>query len=47
MLALVVTEDEMIADDMANHMFDYLGFFMYSYSWDSNPAIQMVKLVEP
>jgi hypothetical protein len=42
-----MTEDEMIADDMAKYMYDPLGFVMYSYPWDSDPAIQMVKLVEP
>jgi len=39
-----VTPDEQIADDLANFYADPLGHVMYSYPWDTEPAIQMVKL---
>lgn len=37
----------MIAEDMARFIDDPLGFVMYSYDWDNDTSIQIVKLVEP
>ncbi len=37
----------MLAEDMARFYDDPLGFVLYAYPWDSDPALQMVELVEP
>lgn len=37
----------MLAVDMGRFFDDPLGFVMYAYPWDSDPSMQMVKLVEP
>lgn len=38
------TLDELLAEDMARFYADPLGFVMYAFPWDSDPALQVVKL---
>jgi hypothetical protein len=37
----------MLCEDMALFYDNPLGFVMYAYPWDTEPSIQVVKLVEP
>lgn len=37
----------MLAEDMGRFYADPLGFVMYAYEWDSDPALQVVKLESP
>lgn len=39
--------DLLLAEDMARFYADPLGFVMYAYPWDEDPALQIVKLPEP
>jgi len=39
--------DLLLAQDMGRFYADPLGFVMYAYPWDSNPALQMVELASP
>ena len=41
-----MTPDEQLADDMAGFYADPLGHVLYSYPWDTDRTIQMVKLPE-
>jgi hypothetical protein len=36
--------DQMLAEDMARFYDDPLGFVMYAFPWDTDPALQVVKL---
>ena len=40
-------EDAHLAEDMARFYSDPLGFVMYAYPWDSDPALHLVALAEP
>lgn len=39
--------DQLIAKDMGQFYDDPLGFVIYAYPWDTDPALSLVKLVEP
>lgn len=39
--------DLQLAEDMGRFYAEPLGFVMYSYPWDSDPTLQVVKLQEP
>lgn len=39
--------DDILAGDMGRFFDDPLGFVMYAFPWDTDPAIQMVELEEP
>jgi len=39
--------DAMLAEDMAAFFDDPLGFVMYAFDWDNDPALQICELVEP
>lgn len=43
----LLTPDEQLADAMAEFYADPLGHVMFSYPWDREKAIQLVKLQEP
>jgi len=45
--ANTVTTENKLADDLSYFYADPLGFVMYAYPWDTDPAIQMVELEEP
>lgn len=42
-----MTPDEQLAEEVAKYIDDPLGFVMFAYPWDSDPALQLVKLKEP
>jgi hypothetical protein len=42
-----LTADEQLAEDMGAYFDDPLGFVMYAYDWDNDPALQVVKLASP
>lgn len=44
---MTVNAEAMLAEDMARFYSDPLGFVMYAYPWDSDPALQIVELKEP
>lgn len=37
----------MLAEDMGRFYADPLGFVLYAYDWDNDPALQVVKLLDP
>ena len=39
--------DERLADEVSRFYADPLGFVMFAYPWDTDPAIQICKLPEP
>ena len=39
--------DEMLAQDLGRFYADPLGFVLYAFPWDSDPALQLVKLPSP
>ncbi len=39
--------DEQITEDLSQFFDDPLGYVMYNFPWDSEPALQQVKLKEP
>lgn len=39
--------DDLLAEDMGRFYADPLGFVMYAYPWDSDPALQVVELPSP
>lgn len=39
--------DVQLADDMGGFFADPLGWVMYSFPWDTDPSLQVVKLPEP
>lgn len=41
------TVDQQIADDLANFYADPLGYVMWAFPWDTDPAIQIVEMGEP
>lgn len=41
------TAEQLLCEDMARFYADPLGFVMYSYPWDTDPALQLVKLPAP
>ncbi len=46
-MASLAEFDRELARDMASFYADPLGFVMYAFPWDSDPSIQVVRLVEP
>lgn len=46
-VAQQVNADELLADDMGRFWDDALGFVMYAYDWDSDPALRVCKLQAP
>lgn len=46
-LASSKSYDELLAEDMGRFFADPLGFVIYAYPWDSDPALQVVKLQTP
>ena len=42
-----LTADEQLTEDLAKFYADPLGHVMYSYPWDTEPAIQIVRLEKP
>lgn len=42
-----MTPDEQLAEDISHFYADPLGFVMYSYQWDTDPALQICRLPEP
>ena len=42
-----MTTDEQLAQDMAAFYDDPLGWVIYSYAWDTDPALQICKLQPP
>lgn len=42
-----LSHDQQLAIDMAGFHDDPLGFVLYAYPWDSDPALQVCKLQEP
>ena len=43
---MALTDDEVLADAMADFYADPLGFVMFAFPWDDEEAIQMVELPE-
>jgi hypothetical protein len=41
------TYEQMLGEDMARFFADPLGFVMYAYPWDTDPTIQVCKLLPP
>lgn len=39
--------DLQLADEIANFYADPLGFVMFAFDWDNDPALRLVKLTEP
>lgn len=39
--------DALLAEDMGRFYADPLGFVLYAYDWDNDPALQVVKLPDP
>lgn len=39
--------DELLAEDMGGFFADPLGFVLYAYDWDNDPALRVVRLAEP
>lgn len=42
-----LTEDEILADEVAHYWDDPLGFVMFAYPWDTDTSIQICKLPAP
>lgn len=42
-----VTDDDLLAEDMARFYDDPLGFVLYAYDWENDKSIQVCRLVEP
>jgi hypothetical protein len=43
----MTTADAQLADQVAEFYADPLGFVMFAYPWDTDPALQVVELPEP
>lgn len=44
---MAVDFDAQLAEDMGRFYADPLGFVLYAYDWDNDPALQVAKLPEP